>query len=67
MAETLVLPWAAPRPPGRFRALLRLLRLWIVRAGWRRDLADLDAMQMRDCGLDPVEVRCEAAKPFWRD
>jgi uncharacterized protein YjiS (DUF1127 family) len=67
MANSLVQPWAAPRPPGRLAALMHLPRLWIQRASWRKELMNLDAEQMRDCGLDPVEVRREAVKPFWRD
>jgi uncharacterized protein YjiS (DUF1127 family) len=66
MADSLVQHWAASRPPGRLRALLRLHRLWIERASRREDLLMLDADQMRDCGLDPVAVRREATKPFWR-
>jgi uncharacterized protein YjiS (DUF1127 family) len=67
MADFLIQDWAAPRPAGRLGALLRLPRLWIQRASSRRELLALDAMQMRDCGLDPVAVRREAIKPFWRD
>ena len=67
MADFLVRHWAAPRPAGRLGALLRLPRLWIQRASSRKQLLALDARQMRDCGLDPVAVRREAIKPFWRD
>ena len=65
MADSLVQDWAAPRPGGRLGALTRLL--WIERAGRRQELMTLDAAQMRDCGLDPMAVRREATKPFWRD
>jgi len=65
MADSLVQDWAAPRPAGGLHALLRLPRLWIERASARKALLSLDAMQMRDCGLDPVAVRREATKPFW--
>ena len=62
---------AAGRFHGRRKAtalqrLLRVLRLWLDRRAWRRELAALDADQMRDCGFNPVDVRIEAAKPFWR-
>jgi uncharacterized protein YjiS (DUF1127 family) len=67
MADSLVQHWAAPRPAGRLGALLRLPRLWIERANARRELRALDAAQMRDCGLDPVEVQREALKQFWRE
>jgi uncharacterized protein YjiS (DUF1127 family) len=67
MADSLVQGRAAPRPRGRLIALLRLPRLWIARASWRKELMTLDTAQMRDCGLDPMAVRFEATKPFWRD
>jgi uncharacterized protein YjiS (DUF1127 family) len=68
MADFLVQDWAAPRPAaGRLRALLRLPRLWIERAAAREELLALDAAQMRDCGFDPMAVRREATKPFWRE
>jgi uncharacterized protein YjiS (DUF1127 family) len=67
MADFLVQDWAAPRPAGRLGALLRLPRLWIERASARKELLALDAAQMRDCGLDPMAVRREAIKPFWRE
>jgi uncharacterized protein YjiS (DUF1127 family) len=54
------------RKAAGIQKLLRLLRLWLDRRAWRRELATLDAGQMRDCGFNPVEVRLEAAKPFWR-
>jgi uncharacterized protein YjiS (DUF1127 family) len=46
--------------------LLRLPRLWLERRAWRKELADLDTEQMRDCGFNPLDVGREAAKPFWR-
>jgi uncharacterized protein YjiS (DUF1127 family) len=70
MADFLVYPsqpWDAARPSGRLVALMQLPRFWIARARWRRELMELDARQMRDCGLDPLMVRQEALKPFWRD
>ena len=60
-------PWADPRVSSGLVALMQLPRFWIERAGWRRELLNLDERQMRDCGLDPVMVRSEALKPFWRD
>ncbi len=67
MADSLVQHWAAPRPRGSFGALLGLPRRWIARASARKELATLDAEQMRDCGLDPVAVHREAIKPFWQE
>jgi len=58
---------AAPRPSGALAALLQLPWLWMLRASWRKELMKLDAAQLRDCGLDPIAVRREAAKPFWRE
>ena len=58
---------AAPPPSGALAALMQLPRFWIERASWRNELMKLDARQMQDCGLDPVAVRHEALKPFWRD
>jgi uncharacterized protein YjiS (DUF1127 family) len=45
----------------------RLPLLWLQRLSWRAELKALDAVQMRDCGLDPADVAREAMKPFWRD
>lgn len=67
MTDSLVQDWAVPRPRGRLLALLRLPALWIARTSQRKELMTLDAAQMRDCGLDPVALRHEATKPFWRD
>jgi uncharacterized protein YjiS (DUF1127 family) len=67
MADFLIEYGVARRPAGRLWALLYLPRLWIARASARKELLTLDASQMRDCGLDPMSVRREAIKPFWRD
>ena len=67
MADSLVQNWAPPRPRGRLAALMQLPLIWILRASRRKELMNLDAEQMRDCGLDPVAVHREATKPFWRD
>jgi len=67
MADSLVQDTAAPLPRGWFVALLRLPGLWFVRASRRNELLTLDAAQMQDCGLDPIAVRREAIKPFWRE
>ena len=68
MANSLVQHWAAPRPAGRLGAIAASAPA-LDRAGERAQgaAATLDADQMRDCGLDPVEVRREAIKPFWRE
>ena len=51
-----------PGLPAPVRLLLEIIRR--VRA--RRELAGLDADQLRDVGLDPDMIRREIAKPFWR-
>jgi uncharacterized protein YjiS (DUF1127 family) len=40
--------------------------LWWRRARTRRELAELDDRILADLGLDRVEARREAAKPFWQ-
>lgn len=37
-----------------------------ARARQRRDLAALDARQLRDIGVSRTQARDEAEKPFWR-
>jgi len=66
MTMSLVHGPAEPRSLRTAGALLRLPRLWLQRHAARKELATLDAAQMRDCGLDPLAVRREAIKPFWR-
>jgi uncharacterized protein YjiS (DUF1127 family) len=51
-----------PGLPAPVRLLLTIIRR--VRA--RRELAALDADQLRDVGLDRDMIRREIAKPFWR-
>ena len=57
---------AALRPLGTAGTLLQLPMLWLRRASSRKQLAALDPRQMRDCGLNWVDVHREATKPFWR-
>jgi len=47
-------------------AVLAQPRIWLRRHWHRRELADLDAAQLLDVGLDPLLVRRECTKPFWR-
>lgn len=49
-----------------FSAARGLLDTWTFRAHSRRELARLDAFQLADLGLDPVDAAHEATKPFWR-
>ncbi|HQS47529.1 MAG: hypothetical protein B7Y12_23465 [Rhizobiales bacterium 24-66-13] len=53
-------------PQGSLAGLVGLLRIWLRRARERRELADLDADQMRDTGISREAARREAEKPFWR-
>ena len=41
--------------------------LLVHRWSTRRTLLELDADQLRDIGLDPLEARREGLKPFWRE
>jgi uncharacterized protein YjiS (DUF1127 family) len=66
MTISLVQRQAALRSPWSAGTLLQLPGLWLLRASRRKELAALDAEQLRDCGLNLVEVRREATKPFWR-
>ncbi len=57
---------AAGRIPEAAAATRSRPALWRRRWQCRRALAVLDLDQIRDAGLDPLLVRREAAKPFWR-
>jgi uncharacterized protein YjiS (DUF1127 family) len=54
------------RPRWTAGTLLELPMLWLLRASSRKQLAALDPRQMRDCGLNSLDVHREATKPFWR-
>lgn len=54
------------RPPSTVGTLLELPSLWLERSSQRKVLASLDARQLRDCGLNSLDVYREAMKPFWR-
>lgn len=47
-------------------AMLHWPQTWLQRMSTRRNLAELDARQMHDVGLDAELVRRESGKPFWR-
>jgi uncharacterized protein YjiS (DUF1127 family) len=53
------------KPIARLLDLAFLPRLWLHRLRCRHELSMLTPAQMRDAGLDPIEVRREAAKYFW--
>ena len=66
MTVSLVERPAERRPLWALGTLLQLPSLWLRRASQRKVLARLDARQMRDCGLNSLDVYREATKPFWR-
>lgn len=59
-------PVAGAALPVVRRSLLDLVRLWVWRVRSRRELAALDADQLRDTGIHPRVARREAAKRFWQ-
>jgi len=42
------------------------LQLWLDKSRQRQQLAQLDARQLSDLGLDRDRVKMEVAKPFWQ-
>jgi uncharacterized protein YjiS (DUF1127 family) len=50
---------------ARLLDLMSLPRLWRHRLRCRHELSMLTPAQMRDAGIDPIEVRREASKYFW--
>jgi uncharacterized protein YjiS (DUF1127 family) len=44
---------------------LAVWRAWRRRRAARHELHWIDAHLLRDAGLDPIEARAEARKPFW--
>jgi uncharacterized protein YjiS (DUF1127 family) len=63
---------ARPLRPAERGAATLLCRLsdavlaWSERAGQRRELAALSERELRDIGLNRLDVARETAKPFWR-
>ncbi len=39
---------------------------WQARARQRRELAQLDARELKDIGISRAQAEAEAAKPFWQ-
>jgi uncharacterized protein YjiS (DUF1127 family) len=46
--------------------VVKTLSTWQDRVRERRHLANLEPHLMKDIGLEPWQVRAEAAKPFWQ-
>lgn len=67
-APPLVRPFdSLGHPNRRFPArAIALLSIWYGRAAGRRTIRELTSEQMKALDLDPVALRAEAAKPFWR-
>ncbi len=62
--------WVATDRMFEWRFLLpviTLLTTWGERARMRRQLAQLDARQLRDIGVSPTDIRREILKPFWSE
>jgi uncharacterized protein YjiS (DUF1127 family) len=53
-------------PFALVQATSRLLRLWRSRARERRALARFSERDMRDLGLNRMDIVRECEKPFWR-
>lgn len=47
-------------------SLMATLQQWMDRRYQRQQLAQLDARQLRDIGLDAEQVQAEIKRPFWR-
>jgi uncharacterized protein YjiS (DUF1127 family) len=46
-------------------AFVQVPLMWMRRARYRQELANLSETQLRDVGLNPALVSREIAKPFW--
>ncbi len=53
--------------PFALQSLVALILVWLHRARTRRELSQLDDMQMRDAGINAEMLRREAEKPFWQE
>jgi uncharacterized protein YjiS (DUF1127 family) len=51
---------------GARPTLAGLLKLWEDRRTSRQALAEMPDHLLADIGVDPLEARREARKPFWR-
>jgi uncharacterized protein YjiS (DUF1127 family) len=51
---------------GFFGRIASTVSTWVARMDARRELAELSERELVDAGLDPLEIECEVAKPFWR-
>lgn len=51
----------------RIRRSDHTLTYWHIRAKSRRELAELDERLLKDMGIDHLQAKKEARKPFWRN
>ena len=57
----------ASAPRGTFVArVVTVAKTWTQRRKTRTALLRLDGHLLHDIGLDPVEARLEATRPFWK-
>jgi len=55
------------RTMQRVTGLIGLIGIWRRRASERRQLAAMGVRALLDIGITPLDARCEAEKPFWRE
>jgi uncharacterized protein YjiS (DUF1127 family) len=55
----------AKRERGFLRHLFDIFLEWRRRMNWRRELAALSALDLKDIG-HPPQAEAEKAKPFWQ-
>ncbi len=64
--QALTLPqWEQPGLRRHLARALCTLNRWHERARQRRQLARLDAHQLRDIGISREQALAEARRPFW--
>jgi len=55
------------RTMRRFTDWIGLIGTWRRRAIGRQRLAAMSERALQDIGITPLDARCEAEKPFWRE
>lgn len=46
--------------------LRRIVSIWLMRYMTRKELACMDARQLKDIGVSRLDQQVESNKPFWR-
>ncbi len=49
-----------------FQRIFATVGTWQDRASGRQNLGEMEPHMLKDIGLDYIEARREAAKPFWQ-